>query len=183
MNTRLFFSFSIGLLLFSSPPLSAEDNGGSSQNIPSAKESEEALKVFQEWTKAFQAGDYEAQWYKTHHRIRFWQRKSKWARKMKASVAKTGALISFQITGSTPVTAAQLPCTEQGHCFRRHIQYHLFMVKSEYAGETPPQPEFVVMAKSKEGWRFGGGTFPNRPMGETSVILDKKDEARYRKLP
>ena len=28
------------------------------------KESEEALKVFQEWTKAFQAGDYEAQWYK-----------------------------------------------------------------------------------------------------------------------
>lgn len=86
----------------------------------------------------------------------------------------------YEITGSAPVTAAQLPCTEQGHCFRKHLKYYLIMIKSEYAGEKPPQPEYVVMAKSKNTWRFGGGTFPNRPMGETSVILDRQDEARYR---
>jgi len=67
-----------------------------------------------------------------------------------------------------------------GHCFRKDVQYVFILLRSTYETAAPAQPEFVVMAKSEEGWKFGGGTFPDTPMGETSVILDRKDEHRYR---
>jgi hypothetical protein len=35
------------------------------------------------------------------------------------------------------------------------------------------------MANSPQGWSFGGGTFLNKPFGETWIILDRKDERRY----
>ena len=179
---RIFLSSAAALLLAGSPAISATDEPEAPEQETEADDGTAARQALLAWTEAFRSGEYARQWELTHPRIRYWQHKNKWARKMRASVARTGKLVSYEITGSAPVTAEQLPCTEQGHCFRRHIEYHMFTIKSEYSGETPPQPEFVVMAKSDEGWRFGGGSFPNRPMGETSVILDRKDEARYRAL-
>jgi hypothetical protein len=67
-----------------------------------------------------------------------------------------------------------------GHCYRKDVQYVFILLRSTYAKAAPAQPEYVVMAKSEEGWKFGGGTFPDTPMGETSSILNRKDEHRYR---
>ncbi len=75
-----------------------------------------------------------------------------------------------------------LPCTEQKHCFHKDIRYVAFVIGSKYKTASPPQPEYAVMAWSEEGWRFGGGTFLNRPLGETAVILTEKDERLYTKI-
>ncbi len=66
------------------------------------------------------------------------------------------------------------------HCYRRGVQYVVFVLRTTYEKASPGQPEYVAMAKSDEGWRFGGGTFPNRPLGETAVIMTESDESRYR---
>jgi hypothetical protein len=36
-----------------------------------------------------------------------------------------------------------------------------------------------VMARSGDDWLFGGGSFLNRPLGETAVIMSEQDEQRY----
>jgi hypothetical protein len=76
-------------------------------------------------------------------------------------------------------SARELPCTEMGHCYREQVSYVLALIQTRYAQATPAQPEYCVAAYSSEGWRFGGGTILNRPLGETAVILSTQDERRY----
>ncbi len=158
------------------------DSGNAEEEPAPASQQEaiEALDAFKAWAEANRNGDYEQVWKLTDPRIRRWHDQRRWKKRMKSAHAKSGAIVSYDIEGISPVTASQLPCTEMGHCFRPGIQYVFFLIRSTYEKATPPQPEFAVMAKSEEGWKFGGGTFPDTPMGETSVILDRKDEEKYR---
>lgn len=139
-----------------------------------------AYDVLREWTEAFRAGDYDAQWLLTDRRIRRWHNKARWNKKMSEAQQLNGDLLSYFAESGAPIQAEQLPCTELGHCYRRGVQYIIYIIRTDYEKAEPSQPEFVVMAKSREGWRFGGGSFLNRPMGETSVIMTKQDEARYK---
>ncbi len=132
------------------------------------------------WTTAFQAGDYHAQWRLTDARIRHWHDRKRWKGWMTKAATRNGALASYAIEASAPARAEDLPCTETGHCFRKGVKYVIFLIRSEYEIAEPAQPEYAVMAFSDEGWRFGGGTFLNRPLGETSVIMTVQDERRYK---
>jgi len=73
----------------------------------------------------------------------------------------------------------KIPCTEMRHCYRKDIQVVLIIMNSLYKIIGEKEKEYVVMANSSHGWRFGGGTFLNIPFGETMTILDRKDERRY----
>jgi len=148
--------------------------------LASEQEMAEAYESFKLWAAAFQARDYDEAWRLTDPRIRQWFDKKRWKKRVKKAQEKSGEILAFEVESIAPVSAAQLPCTEMGHCFRQGVQYVFVLIRSTYKKATPPQPEFVVMAKSEEGWKFGGGTFPDTPMGETSVILNRKDESRYR---
>ncbi len=150
------------------PPLATED------------EVVEVYGILQQWIEAYRAGDYHQQWLLTDSRIRRWHNRQRWRGWMREAKKNNGALISYMAESGAPVQAEQLPCTEQGHCFRRDVQYIIYLIRTEYEHAEPGQPEFAVMAKSSEGWKFGGGTILNRPMGETSVIMTTQDEARYR---
>lgn len=149
---------------------------------PALATEEEVIEVYgslRDWLEAFRSGDYRAQWLLTDSRIRRWHNLSRWRNWMREAQKRNGDLLSYAPESGAPVTAAQMPCTEQGHCFRPGVQYILYIMRTEYEKVEPAQPEFAVMAKSDEGWRFGGGTILNRPMGETSVIMTVQDEARY----
>lgn len=139
-----------------------------------------AREALTTWTEAYQSDDYDAQWRLTHPRIRRWRPRRLWNRVMRNARRTDGALLSYEIVGQAQVTAEQLPCSEQGHCYRPGIDYVLFIMRTEYETATPPQPEYVAMALSRDQWVFGGGTFLNRPFGETSVIMTESDERRYR---
>jgi len=139
-----------------------------------------AYDVLREWTEAFRSKNYDAQWLLTDSRIRRWHNKKRWRNWMTTAQNRNGDLLSYFAESGAPIQAEQLPCTEMGHCYRRGVQYIIYIIRTEYEKAEPSQPEFVVMAKSREGWRFGGGSFLNRPMGETSVIMTKQDEARYK---
>ena len=139
-----------------------------------------ATATLKEWTSAFQAGDYRAQWLLTDARIRHWHDRKRWKGWMTKAARRDGALLSYEIEAAAPARAADLPCTEMGHCFREGVKYVIFLIRSDYEIAEPAQPEFAVMAYSDEGWRFGGGSFLNRPMGETSVIMTVQDERRYK---
>lgn len=152
------------------------------EDVPLATEDDVpvATQVLAQWAAAYQAQDYDTQWQLTDPRQRRWWDKKRWHKAMTKARRKDGPLISYTINAASPIDAAKLPCTEMGHCYRRGVQYILFIVTSAYEKAAPTQPEYVAMAKSDEGWRFGGGTFPNRPLGETAVILTEGDERRYR---
>jgi hypothetical protein len=139
-----------------------------------------ARDAFLQWVAAYRSGDFELQWRLTDKRIRHWFDKKRWRSSMSAAQRRNGELERFEILAQAPIDAEQLPCTEQRHCYRRGVRYVIFLVGSGYAAATPPQPEYAAMALSDEGWKFGGGTFPNRPLGETAVILTESDERRYR---
>lgn len=149
---------------------------------PLATEQEviDAYAVLQEWTEAYRSGDYDAQWRLTDSRIRYWHDKKRWKKWMTKAQRRNGDLLSYVVEYGAPVRGEQLPCTENGHCFRRGVQYIMYVMQTQYEKATPVQPEYAVLAKSDEGWRFGGGAFLNRPMGETSVIMTRQDEERYR---
>jgi hypothetical protein len=148
--------------------------------LASEEEVNEALGVLEAWTAAFISGDYREQWQLTDKRITRWISRSKFRKVMDGAQKFNGDLERHTITGAAPAIAADLPCSEMGHCYREGVQYVLITIASEYEKAAPPQPEFVVMAKSEEGWRFGGGSFLNRPMGETAVIMTEHDERRYK---
>lgn len=154
----------------------------SSEPPPTATEGDVqiAYKNLVEWTNAYREGDFRAQWLMTDARIRQWHDNDRWEDWMTSAKSANGTMKSWNVKNAVPANAKQLPCTELGHCFRRGVQYVLFIIESEYEVAAPPQPEFAVMALSDEGWKFGGGTFLNRPMGETSVIMTRTDEARYK---
>ena len=142
-----------------------------------------ARAAFLQWADAFRAGAFRTQWLLTHPGIRYWRSHGRWSRAMRTSQRRTGGLAGFGIDKTLRVRASQIPCTEHGHCFREGVDYVLFTIRSRYYGaKQPPQPEYAVMAMSDEGWRFAGGTFPFRPLGETAVLLDAADERRYRAL-
>ncbi len=147
--------------------------------LASNEQVEEALAVFMDWTAAYQNGDYLAQWRLTHPRIRRWHNKKRWKKSMRHGVRKNGTLESFRVIKASPIEATRLPCTEMGHCYRKDMQVVIILLDTTYEKTHPNQPEYVVVANSDEGWRFGGGTFPGLPAGETMVILDRKDESRY----
>lgn len=142
-----------------------------------------ARAAFLQWADAFRAGAFRTQWLLTHPRIRYWRSAGRWSRGMRAAQRRTGGLAGFDIDRALRVSAAQIPCTEHGHCYREDVDYVLFTIRSRYHGaRQPPQPEYAVMAMADEGWRFAGGTFPFRPLGETAVLLNAADERRYRAL-
>lgn len=148
--------------------------------LATAEDVEEATGVLMKWTAAYQAQDYDTQWSLTDPRNRRWWDRKRWRKAMTKARRQDGALTSYAIQHASPIDAANLPCTEMGHCYRRGVQYVIFFIASAYEKAAPGQPEYVAMSKSDEGWRFGGGTFPNRPLGETAVILTESDERRYR---
>jgi len=164
----------MGWLALAAPAQSKEPAPASKEEIA------DALGVFQEWAAAFQAGDYRAQWLLTDKRIRRWHDQKRWKKWMTAAQARNGDLKSFEIDAAAPAAATDLPCTETGHCFRPGVQYVLIVIHSAYEKVAPQQPEFAVMSNDDGVWRFGGGSFLNRPMGETSVIMTVQDERRYK---
>jgi hypothetical protein len=111
---------------------------------------------------------------------RRWWYETRWRKAMTKARRKDGKLTGVTIEAADAIDAAKLPCTELRHCYRGGVQYVMFILRTAYEKATPGQPEYVAMAKSVEGWRFGGGTFPNRPLGETAVILTESDERRYK---
>lgn len=167
-------------LLIAAVTVSANSYAIDEPPLASDQEIQGALEAFRRWAVSFQSEDYDQVWLQTDPRIRQWFDKRRWKKRMKNALKKTGAILSYDIEAISPVNASQLPCTEMGHCYRQGVQYVFILIRSTYGKASPPQPEFVVMAKSDEGWKFGGGTFPDTPMGETSVLLDRKDESRYR---
>lgn len=157
-------------------------NDAFAEEPPLATE-EEVIEVYAmlgQWIEAYRARDYDAQWLLTDSRIRRWHNRRRWRNWMTDAQKNNGDLLSFIVESGAPIQAEELPCTEQGHCFRRDVQYIIYIMRTAYEKAEPVQPEFAVMAKSGEGWRFGGGTLLNRPLGETAVIMTRQDEARYR---
>ena len=162
--------------------ISLTATGAYADETPLATEDEviEAYGVLREWIEAYREKDYNTQWLLTDSRIRRWHNKRRWRGWMSNAQKNNGALVSYMAESGAPIQAEELPCTEQGHCFRRDVQYIIYIMRTEYEDAEPAQPEFAVMAKSGEGWKYGGGTLLNRPMGETSVIMTRQDEARYK---
>lgn len=138
-----------------------------------------AQSAMASWIGAYQARDFAAQWRMTDPRIRRWFDRRRWTDRLKHAYRQNGNLVEHAVTDRAAVSAGQLPCTELKHCFRPQIAYVLFVLRTRYEIAAPPQPEFCVMARSGEGWRFGGGTLLNRPLGETAVIMTHRDELRY----
>ncbi len=162
--------------LFGASPVAAIDI----PPLAGEEEVKKAVQVFIDWTTAYQEGRYMDQWRLTHPRIQRWHHRKRWRRTMSKGRAHAGRLLSVDVTSAGPVDARQLPCTEMRHCYRKDMQVVVIMLSTVYEKATPAQPEYVIMANSDNGWKFGGGTFPALPAGETMVILDRKDEARYR---
>ena len=159
------------------------DAAAGQDHVVSADPVSAAREVFDQWIGAFRRGDYGTQWTFNDPRKRYWVKRDRWSKMMKRSVRQHGEISEFEIYAASPATAEQLPCTEQGHCFRKEVDYVLFMIRSRYDGdEQPQQPEWTVMSMSDEGWRYAGGTFPFHPVGETGVLLDRDDEKRYRSM-
>lgn len=131
------------------------------------------------WIEAYRAQDFATQWRMTDPRIRRWIDRRRWMRGLGRAFSLNGNLVEHVIANRAALGAERLPCTEQGHCFRPDVPYVIFFLRTRYEIAAPPQPEFCVMARSSEGWRFGGGTLLNRPLGETAVIMTPQDERRY----
>lgn len=171
----------LGLLTAATPAMAQDEAIPASET--SAEDIEAARMALTAWAEAFRAGDFSEQWRMTHPRIRRWRPLRLWRRYMDRAARRDGEVLSYSIVGEAAVTADQLPCTEQGHRYRPGIRYVMFTIRSEYAHATPPQPEYVAMAELDGEWFFGGGTFPNRPFGETSAIMTEADERRFRAAP
>lgn len=79
------------------------------------------------------------------------------------------------------IEAQKVPSTEVGQCRCKAKQTGKIVFGSHYGKACDHSKDFIVMANSKEGWRYGGGSFLNRQYSETMAILDRKAEhaARY----
>jgi len=152
---------------------------GDEPPLASAYEVEAASSALEAWTAAYSAGDYHEQWLLTDKRITRWFDRRSFRKMMTEAQQRNGLLKTYSITGAAPARASDLPCTEMGHCYRTGIQYAIFVIESTYEKAEPSQPEFAVMAKAEGKWVFGGGSFLNRPLGETAVIMTEQDERRY----
>lgn len=152
------------------------------QEVEPASDAEvrEAYAVFLDWLTAYRDGDYHVQWRLTDRRIRNWWPRERWTRFMQDSRRHSGELTSIEIIQAGPIEADTLPCSERGHCYRPGVRYVFLMFRTRYENIDEELTEYVAMSESGEGWRFGGGNILNRPLGETSVIMTRTDESRYR---
>jgi len=142
-------------------------------------EIDEAVEIFKRWTQSYLTQDYYQQWKLTDYRIRRWHDKQQWKHAMRRAQRRSGQLLQWQVKDIEVIDSASVPCTEKHHCFRHGMTLVLITLNTRYSKATPPQPEYAVMVKSMAGWQFAGGTFADRPMGETLLIMDESDEARY----
>ncbi|WP_394693144.1 hypothetical protein [Hyphobacterium sp.] len=154
------------------------------QTVEPATEAEvrEAYGVFLDWVTGWQEEDHYAQYQLTDPRIRQWWPRERYMRFFSDSRRRTGALTSIEVLQAGAIDAQTLPCTERGHCYRPGVRYVFLLFRTTYENVDGELTEYAAMAESGEGWRFGGGNILNRPMGETSVILTRQDENRYRQL-
>ncbi len=148
-------------------------------DIASTGEVEKALKTLVLWIQNYQDKNYAGQYNLVHPLIQHYKDKKKWKKAMKKSLRVNGELLDYKILAVGATTPDKIPCTEMGHCYRKDIQVVLIFINSLYQKIGAKEKEYVVMANSSRGWRFGGGTFLNIPFGETMTILDRKDERRY----
>lgn len=137
---------------------------------------------FQEFVAAYRSADYLTQWRVVDPRKRYWVKISRWRKAMQQSRRSHGALAEIKVTHVLSVDAKQIPCTEMGHCWRKGVPYVVLMLLTRYERKQVPQPEFAVMSLSDEGWRWAGGTFPATALGETAVLLDEADDAKFRAI-
>jgi hypothetical protein len=142
----------------------------------SAEQIAEAEGVFDEWILAYQAKDYGAQWRLIHPRIRTWYDKKRWRNAMQLSQRKGGELVVIKKDRIEAIPTEEIPCTEMGHCYRKDMQTVVIVTTIDYGKPPSPVQEYAIMANSDEGWRWGGGTILKLPMGETVVILNRRDE-------
>ena len=173
--------YSLLALLLAMPTVLAATHANpkeSPSNVPlaSAVQIAEAERVFDEWLSAYQAKDYGAQWSLIHPRIRTWYNKKRWRNAMKMSQRKGGELMAIKKDRIEAVPVEEIPCTEMGHCYRKDMQTVVIITTIEYGEPPSPVQEYAIMANSYEGWRWGGGTILKLPMGETVVILNRRDE-------
>lgn len=148
-------------------------------DIASAGEVEQALKTLVLWIQNYQDKNYTEQYKLVHPLIQHYKDKKKWKKAMKKSLRVNGELLDYKILAVGATTPDKIPCTEMRHCYRKDIQVVLIIMNSLYKIFGEKEKEYVVMANSSHGWRFGGGTFLNIPFGETMTILDRRDERRY----
>lgn len=155
---------------------------GETIEIPPLATDEEvarSVEVFEEWTAAYQRKDFEAQYKLVHPRIQKWKTRRMWKKAMSKSLHKNGRLNEYEPVFVSAIAADKVPCTEMGHCYRKDMQVVIIVLNSHYEKIGDMEKEYVLMTHSEDGWRFGGGTFLNRPFGETLGILDRLDEKRY----
>ncbi|TNE62031.1 MAG: hypothetical protein EP335_13680 [Alphaproteobacteria bacterium] len=163
------------LLLWCAPCPALADE----QKLASPDEVREAVAVFTDWANAYIAGDYSRQWRLTDPRIRHWKTENRWHKAMRKAVRRDGVLTTVDIRSAGPMPGDKLPCTEMRHCYPTDLTAVVLILDTSYAHAAVKQPEFMVMVQGEEGWRVGGGNFPNRPFGESMVILNSIDERRY----
>jgi len=144
--------------------------------LATQEEVEEAYARLGDWVEAHRTGDNITQRDLTDPRIRAWRPMRTWRRMMNSARRRDGDLLSIDVVGFAPIHAEDIPCTEMDHCHREGVRYVIFFLETEYERASPQQPEYALMAESNEGWRFAGGSFPNRPMLETMAIMTEEDE-------
>ena len=173
--------YSLLALLLTTPAVCTATETHSNENpsnvpLASAEQIANAERAFDEWISAYQEKDYGAQWRLIHPRIRTWYDKKRWRNAMKLSKRKGGELITIKKDRLEAIPAGEIPCTEMGHCYRKDMQTVVIITTIEYGKPPSPVQEYAIMANSDEGWRWGGGTILKLPMGETVVILNRRDE-------
>ncbi len=155
---------------------------GLQQPLANPEQVQKALDTFKLWTQYFQQEEYREQFKLVHPQKRKHpQRMTRkaWGKTMKLSLRKNGRLLNYQVIASDAITAAEVPCSEMGHCFRKGLQLVAIVVSSEYEKTGKIPKEYIVMANSENGWRYAGGNFLNYFLGETDLIFSRQDERRY----
>ncbi len=147
--------------------------------LATADEVARSVEVFKEWTVLYQLNDYLAQYQLVHPRIQKYKTPRAWKKAMHKSQRRNGKLGAYKIDFVSAISAERIPCTEMGHCYRKDMQVVIIVLNSHYEIIGDMDKEYVLMARSGDGWYFGGGTFLNRPFEETLGILDRYDEKRY----
>lgn len=160
-------------------PISTNAKPSTSVPLATPEQVEQAYSVFKEWTELYQQEEYAKQ-HKLNH-PRTGTPKRLWIKLHAKSTRKNGKLISYDTLAVSALHTSQLPCTEMGHCYRKDMQVVIIFVNSHYENIGDKNKEFIIMANHRDGWGWGGGTFLNRPFGESIVIMDRADVNKYKR--
>lgn len=147
---------------------------------PDNHELETAIAVFEQWISYYQASDYRAQWKLNDPRNRRYIGEKSWRVAVRKSARKLGQIMALKLVAADFISAEDLPCTEMKHCYRRKVEYIALIIDASYEHLDGSQRELAVMSKSHEGWRVGGGSVLQRPLGESMVVLNHQDEQFYK---